>query len=131
MTRRAIQSEPATSAASRDLRHPGCIMRGAHGEEIHEFMGMWLLKPNADLVVLANDAVPRLNLGQIRKMADWYQKTQKFHRAVAGDGATSRTKSKRSSPSWPSLIHSCRAAPTSTPTLQTSRSSVTFPSAWA
>jgi len=28
-----------------------------------------------------------LNLGQIQKMADWYQKTQKFQRAVySGDG---------------------------------------------
>jgi hypothetical protein len=191
MTRHAIQSGPATSAASWDLRHPGCIMRGANGEEIHEFMGMWPLKPDADLVGLAAalsreapfwggpgktfseattqlglirtarwfvgtstefgptlyfvsqfdsslekyfddfvlngktnlekiwgtcigcptgddatardivqyvargqiktlvcyDAVPSLNLGQIQKMADWYQKTQKFQRAVfVGDG---------------------------------------------
>ena len=191
MTRQAIQSEPAMSAASWDLRHPGCIMKGANGEEIHEFMGMWPLKPDADLVGLADslsrgapywggpgktfseatthlglirtarwfvgtstefgptlyfvsqfdsslekyfddfvlngkrnlekvwgtcigcptgpdatardvvqyiargqiktlvcyDAVPSLNLGQIQKMADWYQKTQKFQRAVsAGDG---------------------------------------------
>ena len=35
-----------------DLRHPGCIMRGANGEEIHEFLGMWPLKPDADLVGL-------------------------------------------------------------------------------
>jgi hypothetical protein len=34
------------------------------------------------------DALPSLNLGQIQKMADWYQKTQKFQRAVyAGDGS--------------------------------------------
>ena len=33
------------------------------------------------------DAFPSLNLGQIQKMADWYQKTQKFQRAVSnGDG---------------------------------------------
>ena len=33
------------------------------------------------------DALPSLNLGQIQKMADWYQKTQKFQRVVAkGDG---------------------------------------------
>jgi len=33
------------------------------------------------------DALPSLNLGQIQKMADWYQKTQKFQRAVySGDG---------------------------------------------
>ena len=166
-------------------------MRGANGEEIHEFLGMWPLKPDADLVGLANtlsrevpfwggperpsprrrrilglirtarwfvgtstdfgptlyfvsqfdsslekyfddfvlngkrnlekiwgtcigcptgpdatardivqyvargqiktlvcyDALPSLNLGQIQKMADWYQKTQKFQRAVySGDG---------------------------------------------
>ena len=45
------QSEPATSGASWDLRHPGLIMTGANGEEIHEFTGMWPLKPDADLVV--------------------------------------------------------------------------------
>ena len=52
MTQHAIQSESTTSAASWDLRHPGCIMRGANGEEIHEFLGMWPLKPDADLVGL-------------------------------------------------------------------------------
>ena len=190
---RTAQSGPSTSAASWDLRHPGCIMRGANGEEIHEFLGMWPLKPDADLVGLRDalsrsgppfwagpgpnfseattmlglirtarwfvgtstgvrshlyfvsqfdsslekyfddfvlngktnlekiwgtcigcptgpnatardivqyvargqiktlvcyDALPSLNLGQIQKMADWYQKTQKFQRAVyAGDGS--------------------------------------------
>ena len=29
------------------------------------------------------DALPSLNLGQIQKMADWYEKTQKFQRAVS------------------------------------------------
>jgi len=34
------------------------------------------------------DALPSLNLGQIQKMADWYEKTQKFQRGVyAGDGS--------------------------------------------
>ena len=183
----AEQAGPTTSAASWDLRHPGCIMRGVNGEEIHEFLGMWPLKPDADLVGLRDalsreapfwggpgktfseattmlglirtarwfvgtstefgptlyfvsqfdsslekyfddfvlngktnlekiwgtcigcptgpdatardivqyvargqiktlvcyDALPSLNLGQIQKMADWYQKTQKFQRAVA------------------------------------------------
>jgi uncharacterized protein (DUF433 family) len=33
------------------------------------------------------DAYPRLSIGQIYKAADWYEKTQKFQRAVAkGDG---------------------------------------------
>ena len=33
------------------------------------------------------DALPSLNLGQIQKMADWYEKTQKFQREVySGDG---------------------------------------------
>ena len=188
---RTAQPATSTGAASWDLRHAGCIMRGANGEEIHEFLGMWPLKPDADLVGLANalsreapfwggpgktfseatthlglirtarwfvgtstefgptlyfvsqfdsslekyfddfvlngkrnlekiwgtcigcptgpdatardivqyvargqiktlvcyDALPSLNLGQIQKMADWYQKTQKFQRAVySGDG---------------------------------------------
>ena len=185
------QAGPSTSAASWDLRHPGAIMKGSNGAEIHEFLGMWPLKPDADLVGLRDalsreapfwggpgktfseatthlglirtarwfvgtstefgptlyfvsqfdsslekyfddfvlngktnlekiwgtcigcptgpdatardivqyvargqiktlvcyDALPSLNLGQIQKMADWYQKTQKFQRAVyAGDG---------------------------------------------
>jgi hypothetical protein len=188
----ALQSGATTSAGAWDLRHPGLIMKGSNGEEIHEFMGMWPLKPDADLVDLANtlsreapfwggpgktfaeattmlglirtarwfvgtssefgptlyfvsqfdsslekyfddfvlngkrnlekiwgncigcpsgpdatardivqyiargqietmvcyDAVPSLNLGQIQKMADWYQKKQKFQRAVyTGDGS--------------------------------------------
>jgi len=182
---------PITSAGAWDLRHPGLVMKGANGEEIHEFTGMWPLKPDADLVGMQNalsreapfwggpgktfsdatthlglirtarwfvgtstefgptlyfisqfdsslekyfddfvlngkgnllkawgncigcpndqdttardvvqyiargqiktlvcyDALPSLNLGQIQKMADWYEKTQKFQRAVyAGDG---------------------------------------------
>jgi lysozyme family protein len=33
------------------------------------------------------DALPSLNLSQIQKMADWYQKAQRFQRAVySGDG---------------------------------------------
>jgi hypothetical protein len=52
------QSGPSTSAASWDLRHPGCIMRGSNGEEVHEFLGMWPLKPDADLVQL-RDALSR------------------------------------------------------------------------
>lgn len=189
---RSAQTTSATSGASWDLRHPGLIMKGSNGEEIHEFTGMWPLKPDADLVAITDglsrnppywagplntfseattalglirtarwfvgtsiefgptlyfvsqfdstlekyfddfvlngatnlvrvwgqcigcptgpdatardvvqyvargqiktlacyDALPSLNLGQIQKMADWYQKTQKFQRAVsAGDGS--------------------------------------------
>ena len=51
-TASTAQAEPLTSAGAWDLRHPGCIMRGANGEEIHEFLGMWPLKPDADLVGL-------------------------------------------------------------------------------
>ena len=43
------QSAPSTSAASWDLRHPGLIMKDGD-REVHEFMGMWPLKPDADLV---------------------------------------------------------------------------------
>jgi hypothetical protein len=182
------QSAPVSSGASWDLRHPGLIMKGANGEEVHEFLGMWPLKPDADLVqfeetlsrsgppywpgpgpnfseattmlglirtarwfvgtstefgptlyfvsqfdsslekyfddfvlngkenlekiwgtcigcptgpdvtardivqyiargqiktMVCYDALPSLNLGQIQKMADWYEKTQKFQREVA------------------------------------------------
>jgi hypothetical protein len=174
-----------------DLRHPGLVMKGAGGQEVHEFLGMWPLKPDANLVdfentlsregpfwggpgknfceattqlgliraarwfvgtstefgptlyfvsqfdsslekyfddfvlngrknlekiwgvcigcptgpdatardivqyvargqiktMLCYDALPSLTLGQIQKMADWYEKTQKFQRAVsAGNG---------------------------------------------
>jgi hypothetical protein len=181
-----------TTAGAWDLRHPGLIMKGSNGEEVHEFTGMWPLKPDADLIGFTNalsreppfwggpgktfseattmlglirtarwfvgtstefgptlyfvsqfdstlekyfddfvlngrtnlekiwgqcvgcptgpdatardivqyvargqiktmacyDALPSLNLGQIQKMADWYQKTQKFQRAVySSDGS--------------------------------------------
>jgi hypothetical protein len=187
----ASQAGQATTTGAWDLRHPGLIMKGSNGEEVHEFTGMWPLKPDADLVAFNNglsreppfwggpgktfseattmlglirtarwfvgtsfefgytlyfvsqfdsslekyfddfvlngrknlekiwgqcigcptgpdatardivqyvargqiktlacyDALPSLNLGQIQKMADWYQKTQKFQRAVySGDG---------------------------------------------
>jgi hypothetical protein len=190
-TNSTTQAGPGASAVSWDLRHPGCIMKGSNGAEIHEFLGMWPLKPDADLVDLRDtlslgapywggpgktfseattmlglirtarwfvgtstefgptlyfvsqfdsslqkyfddfvlngrrnlekiwgncigcptgpnasardivqyiargqiktlvcyDALPSLNLGQIQKMADWYEKTQKFQREVySGDG---------------------------------------------
>jgi hypothetical protein len=188
----AVLSGPGTSPASWDLRHPGLIVKGANGAEVHEFTGMWPLKPDADLVDMQNtlsreppfwggpgktfseatthlglirtarwfvgtstefgptlyfisqfdsslekyfddfvmngkrnlekawgtcigcptgpdatardivqyiargqiktlacyDALPSLNLGQIQKMADWYQKTQKFQRAVYAGGGS-------------------------------------------
>ena len=43
------QSGPSTSPASWDLRHPGLIMKDGE-REVHEFTGMWPLKPDADLV---------------------------------------------------------------------------------
>src|ERR1700750_2894167 len=190
-TNSTTESGPGTSAVSWDLRHPGCIMKGSNRAEIHEFLGMWPLKPDADLVDLRDtlslgapywggpgktfseattmlglirtarwfvgtstefgpplyfvsqfdsslqkyfddfvlngrrnlekiwgncigcptgpnasardigqyiargqsktlvcyDALPSLNLGQIQKMSDWYEKTQKFQREVySGDG---------------------------------------------
>jgi hypothetical protein len=42
-----------TSAVKWDLRHPGLIMKDGE-REVHEFMGMWPLKPDADLVTLTN-----------------------------------------------------------------------------
>ena len=59
---RTAQSAPTKSAASWDLRHPGLHHEGANGEEIHEFMGMWPLKPDADLVGLTRCAEPRAPL---------------------------------------------------------------------
>jgi hypothetical protein len=56
---RTAQSAPATSAASWDLRHPGLVMRGNNGEEIHEFTGMWPLKPDADLVAITDGTEPQ------------------------------------------------------------------------
>jgi len=43
------QSAPTTSAHRWDLRHPGLIMKDGE-REVHEFLGMWPLKPDADLV---------------------------------------------------------------------------------
>ena len=47
------QSTAAKSTGSYDLRHPGLIMKDGNSE-VHEFMGMWPLKPNADLVEATN-----------------------------------------------------------------------------
>lgn len=41
------------NASAYGLRHPGLIMKDGNGE-VHEFMGMWPLKPNADLVEATN-----------------------------------------------------------------------------
>jgi hypothetical protein len=49
----APQSAAKASAASWDLRHPGLIMKDGAGE-VHEFTGMWPLKPDADLVLGLN-----------------------------------------------------------------------------
>jgi hypothetical protein len=43
------KSGATTSAAHWDLRHPGLIMKDGE-REVHEFLGMWPLKPDADLV---------------------------------------------------------------------------------
>jgi hypothetical protein len=42
------QSKPTTSGVGWDLRHPGLIMKDGE-RQVHEFSGMWPLKPNADL----------------------------------------------------------------------------------
>ena len=43
------ESRPSTSGGAYDLRPPGLIMRDGE-REVHEFTGMWPLKPDADLV---------------------------------------------------------------------------------
>jgi hypothetical protein len=48
------KSGPTPNAGAWDLRHPGLIMTDGNGHEVHEFMGMWPLKPDADLVDFAN-----------------------------------------------------------------------------
>jgi hypothetical protein len=47
------KSGPNASGFRYDLRHPGLIMKDGE-REVHEFMGMWPLKPDADLVELTN-----------------------------------------------------------------------------
>src|SRR6201984_3545789 len=47
------QSGPSTSTGAYDLRHPGLIMKDGE-REVHEFIGMWPLKPDADLVEATN-----------------------------------------------------------------------------
>lgn len=48
-----MRAKPTTTTGAWDLRHPGLIMKDGNGE-VHEFMGMWPLKPDADLVKLTN-----------------------------------------------------------------------------
>ena len=52
------QSNVSTSAGRYDLRHPGLIMKDGD-REVHEFTGMWPLKPNADLVHLTKSLAYR------------------------------------------------------------------------
>jgi len=47
------KSAPSKNVGAYDLRHPGLIMKDSD-REVHEFMGMWPLKPDADLVELTN-----------------------------------------------------------------------------
>ena len=47
------QPGPSTSGGAYDLRHPGLIMKDGE-REVHEFTGMWPLKPNANLVDATN-----------------------------------------------------------------------------
>src|SRR5246127_6001572 len=46
-------SATTTSNGTWDLRHPGLIMKDGE-REVHEFTGMWPLKPDADLVKFTN-----------------------------------------------------------------------------
>jgi hypothetical protein len=48
------RSGPSKSTGTWDLRHPGLIITGSNGQEVHEFLGMWPLKPDADLVDIEN-----------------------------------------------------------------------------
>jgi hypothetical protein len=52
------QSNVTTSASRYGLRHPGLIMKDGD-REVHEFTGMWPLKPNADLVHLTKSLAYR------------------------------------------------------------------------
>jgi uncharacterized protein (DUF433 family) len=52
------QSGPTTSASAYGLRHPGLIMGKGGKGEVHEFTGMWPLKPDADLVDLTKAVGP-------------------------------------------------------------------------
>ena len=47
------QSGHVTSPGAWDLRHPGLIMKDGE-REVHEFTGMWPLKPDADLMTALN-----------------------------------------------------------------------------
>src|ERR1700756_2399774 len=47
------KSGPSKNAGAYDLRYPGLIMKDGD-REVHEFIGMWPLKPDADLVGLTN-----------------------------------------------------------------------------
>jgi hypothetical protein len=47
-------SGPATSAGAWGLRYPGLVMGKGGKNEVKEFIGMWGLKPNADLVAFTD-----------------------------------------------------------------------------
>jgi uncharacterized protein (DUF433 family) len=54
----AEQSGPITSAGSWGLRYPGLIMGKGGKNEVKEFIGMWALKPDADLVAFTKTLAP-------------------------------------------------------------------------
>jgi hypothetical protein len=54
----ADQSAPSTSAAAWGLRNPGLLMSTGGDNVVHEFTGMWPLKPDADLAVLTRSLAP-------------------------------------------------------------------------
>ena len=47
------QAGPTPTGRAWGLRHPGLIMKDGKGE-VHEFLGMWPLKPDTDLVGFTN-----------------------------------------------------------------------------
>lgn len=57
----SIESPQTNSAVEWDLRHPGLIMKAPDGREVHEFSGMWPLKPDVDLDAFTKKLATREN----------------------------------------------------------------------
>jgi uncharacterized protein (DUF433 family) len=52
------QSRPSTTAGAWGLRYPGLVMGKGGKNEVKEFIGMWALKPDADLVAFTKTLSP-------------------------------------------------------------------------
>ena len=96
---------------------------GRDGVDVVEFIARGQIKTLA-----CYDFAPSLGNSQIFKAQDWYEKAQRFQRAVASGDGTLEQKVDAFLAELAEPSRACPASLSSTPTLRTSRSARTSPS---